>query len=118
MHEFVLSARTLKRQHGITALDVAKRLMDYWIHPPTIYFPLVVPEALMIEPTETEPKERLDEFVDAMRRIAEEAAGSPGTLKNAPHGRPVRRLDEVRAAKQPVVRYHFGDREPAEAKAQ
>ncbi len=70
MHEFVLSARTLKREHGVTALDVAKRLMDHGIHPPTIYFPLVVPEALMIEPTETETKERLDEFVEAMRSIA------------------------------------------------
>jgi glycine dehydrogenase subunit 2 len=109
MHEFVLSARSLKREHGITALDVAKRLMDYGIHPPTIYFPLVVPEALMIEPTETEPKERLDEFVDAMRAIAREAAESPEVLKAAPHGRPVRRLDEVRAAKQPVVRYLFDD---------
>ncbi len=78
MHEFVLSARNLKREHGITALDVAKRLMDYGIHPPTIYFPLVVPEALMIEPTETEPKERLDDFVDAMRAIAKEAASPRG----------------------------------------
>jgi glycine dehydrogenase subunit 2 len=109
MHEFVLSARNLKREHGITALDVAKRLMDYGIHPPTIYFPLVVPEALMIEPTETEPKERLDGFVDAMRRIAEEAAESPALLKEAPHSRPVRRLDEVRAAKQPVLRHAFGE---------
>jgi len=109
MHEFVLSARNLKREHGITALDVAKRLMDYGIHPPTIYFPLVVPEALMIEPTETEPKERLDDFVEAMRRIAEEAAESPEILREAPHGRPVRRLDEVRAAKQLVVRYLFDD---------
>jgi glycine dehydrogenase subunit 2 len=109
MHEFVLSARSLKREHGITALDVAKRLMDHWIHPPTIYFPLVVSEALMIEPTETEPKERLDQFVEAMRAIAREAAESPETLKEAPHGRPVRRLDEVRAAKQPVVRYLFDD---------
>jgi glycine dehydrogenase subunit 2 len=107
MHEFVLSARNLKREHGITALDVAKRLMDYGIHPPTIYFPLVVPEALMIEPTETEPKERLDDFVDAMRAIAREAAESPEVLKEAPHRRPVRRLDEVRAAKQPVLRYLF-----------
>jgi glycine dehydrogenase subunit 2 len=115
MHEFVLSARTLKREHGITALDVAKRLMDYGIHPPTIYFPLVVPEALMIEPTETEPKERLDEFVDAMRRIAQEAGTTPDVLREAPHGRPVRRLDEVRAAKQPVVRYDFGEREHAAA---
>jgi len=109
MHEFVLSAQNLKREHGITALDVAKRLMDYGIHPPTIYFPLVVPEALMIEPTETEPKERLDAFVEAMRRIAEEAAESPELLREAPHGRPVRRLDEVRAAKQLVVRYLFDD---------
>ena len=77
MHEFVLSARTLKREHGVTALDVAKRLMDYGYHPPTIYFPLVVPEALMIEPTETEPKERLDAFVDAMLAIAREAAEDP-----------------------------------------
>jgi len=112
MHEFVLSARTLKRERGITALDVAKRLMDYGIHPPTVYFPLVVPEALMIEPTETEPKERLDDFVDAMRAIAREAAESPELLKEAPHGRPVRRLDEVRAAKQPVLRYLF-DEHPA-----
>ena len=77
MHEFVLSARSLKREHGVTALDVAKRLMDFGIHPPTIYFPLVVPEALMIEPTETETKERLDEFVDAMRSIAARPYRSP-----------------------------------------
>jgi glycine dehydrogenase subunit 2 len=109
MHEFVLSARNLKREHGVTALDVAKRLMDYGIHPPTIYFPLVVPEALMIEPTETEPKERLDDFVAAMSAIAEEAAASPELVHEAPHGRPVRRLDEVRAAKQPVVRYLFDE---------
>jgi len=112
MHEFVLSARNLKREHGITALDVAKRLMDYGIHPPTIYFPLVVPEALMVEPTETEPKERLDGFVDVMRRIAAEAAESPELLRDAPHARPVRRLDEVRAAKHLVVRYLF-DEHPA-----
>ena len=108
MHEFVLSARTLKREHGVTALDVAKRLMDHGIHPPTIYFPLVVAEALMIEPTETETKERLDEFVEAMRSIAAEAASEPETLKDAPLTRPVRRLDEVRAAKEPVVRFAFG----------
>ncbi|MGI8422457.1 MAG: aminomethyl-transferring glycine dehydrogenase subunit GcvPB [Gaiellaceae bacterium] len=108
MHEFVLSARNLKREHGINALDVAKRLMDYGIHPPTVYFPLVVPEALMIEPTETEPKERLDAFVDAMLAIAREAAESPELLREAPHYRPVRRLDEVRAAKRAVVKYAFG----------
>jgi glycine dehydrogenase subunit 2 len=107
MHEFVLSARKLKREHGITALDVAKRLIDYGFHPPTIYFPLVVPEALMIEPTETETKETLDEFVAAMLAIAREAGDSPDLLKDAPTTTPVRRLDEVKAARQPVVRYRF-----------
>jgi glycine dehydrogenase subunit 2 len=107
MHEFVLSARGLKREHGITALDVAKRLMDYGFHPPTIYFPLIVPEALMIEPTETETKETLDAFADAMLAIAREAAEQPDLLKEAPHGRPVRRLDEVKAARRAVVRYRF-----------
>jgi glycine cleavage system P protein (glycine dehydrogenase) subunit 2 len=119
MHEFVLSARTLKREHGVSALDVAKRLMDYGIHPPTVYFPLIVPEALMIEPTETEPKERLDEFVDAMLAIAHEAAANPEVVHAAPHSRPVGRLDEVKAAKRAVVRYLFEDHpnfsEPAPA---
>jgi glycine dehydrogenase subunit 2 len=109
MHEFVLSARNLKREHGITALDVAKRLMDYDFHPPTVYFPLVVPEALMIEPTETEPKERLDAFVDAMLAIAREAAESPELLREAPVSRPVRRLDEVKAAKRAIVTYRFDE---------
>jgi glycine dehydrogenase subunit 2 len=109
MHEFVLSARSLKREHGITALDVAKRLMDYGFHPPTIYFPLVVPEALMIEPTETETKETLDAFADAMLAITREAAESPDVLKSAPHNRPVKRLDEVKAAKRAIVRYRFED---------
>jgi glycine dehydrogenase subunit 2 len=109
MHEFVLSARSLKRDNGTTALDVAKRLMDYGFHPPTIYFPLIVPEALMIEPTETETKETLDAFCDAMLAIAREAAETPELLKDAPHSRPVRRLDEVRAAKQPVVKYAFDE---------
>jgi glycine dehydrogenase subunit 2 len=107
MHEFVLSARSLKREHGCTALDVAKRLMDYGFHPPTIYFPLIVTEALMVEPTETEAKETLDAFCDAMLAIAREAAENPELLKEAPHHRPVRRLDEVRAAKRPVVKYGF-----------
>ena len=109
MHEFVLSARTLKREHGISATDVAKRLMDYGFHPPTIYFPLVVPEALMIEPTETEAKETLDAFAEAMRGIAREAAENPDLVKAAPHGRPVKRLDEVRAAKRAIVKYGFED---------
>jgi glycine dehydrogenase subunit 2 len=115
MHEFVLSARALKREHGVTALDVAKRLMDYGFHPPTIYFPLIVPEALMIEPTETEAKETLDAFADAMLEIAREAAQDPELLKEAPHGRPVGRLDEVRAAKRPVVRYQFDEHPHLEA---
>jgi glycine dehydrogenase subunit 2 len=107
MHEFVLSARGLKREHGVSALDVAKRLMDYGFHPPTIYFPLIVPEALMIEPTETEAKETLDDFVEAMRSIAREAAEDPRLVKDAPHSRPVRRLDEVKAAKRAIVKYGF-----------
>jgi glycine dehydrogenase subunit 2 len=111
MHEFVLSARTLKRDHGITALDVAKRLMDFGFHPPTVYFPLVVPEALMIEPTETEAKETLDAFAAAMVQIAQEARHDAESIRTAPHGRPVGRLDEVRAARHPVVRYLFGEHE-------
>jgi glycine dehydrogenase subunit 2 len=107
MHEFVLSARTLKRDHGISALDVAKRLMDFGFHPPTVYFPLVVPEALMIEPTETEARETLDAFVEAMLQIAREARDDPEAIRAAPHGRAVGRLDEVRAARRPVVRYRF-----------
>jgi glycine dehydrogenase subunit 2 len=121
MHEFVLSARSLKREHGITALDVAKRLMDYDFHPPTIYFPLIVPEALMIEPTETEAKETLDDFVEAMLEIVRDAAERPELLKEAPHKRPVGRVDEVKAAKRAVVRYLFEDHpdlsaEPSEAR--
>jgi glycine dehydrogenase subunit 2 len=107
MHEFVLSARSLKREHGISALDVAKRLMDYGFHPPTVYFPLVVPEALMIEPTETEAKETLDAFAEAMLAIAREAVEDPDTIRSAPHDRPVQRLDEVLAAKRAIVRYGF-----------
>jgi glycine cleavage system P protein (glycine dehydrogenase) subunit 2 len=107
MHEFVLGARTLKRQHGISALDVAKRLMDYGFHPPTVYFPLVVPEALMIEPTETEAKETLDAFAEAMLAIAREAVDDPDMIRAAPHNRPVQRLDEVLAAKRAIVCYGF-----------
>jgi glycine dehydrogenase subunit 2 len=81
--------------------------MDYGFHPPTIYFPLVVPEALMIEPTETEAKETLDEFAEAMLAIAREAKDDPDLLRDAPHGRPVRRLDEVLAAKRAIVKYGF-----------
>jgi glycine dehydrogenase subunit 2 len=118
MHEFVLAARSMKRDHGVTALDVAKRLMDYGFHPPTIYFPLIVAEALMVEPTETETKETLDAFCDAMLAIAREAAESPELLKDAPHARPVRRLDEVRAAKNPIVKYGFEEHPRLDAPAQ
>jgi glycine dehydrogenase subunit 2 len=109
LHEFVLSARNLKREHGISALDVAKRLMDYGFHPPTIYFPLIVPEALMVEPTETEAKETLDAFCDAMLAIAREAGEDPQAIRDAPQRRPVRRLDEVRAAKRAIVKYGFDE---------
>jgi glycine cleavage system P protein (glycine dehydrogenase) subunit 2 len=114
MHEFVVSARNLKREHGITALDVAKRLMDHGFHPPTIYFPLIVAEALMIEPTETETRETLDAFCDAMNAIAQEAADDPQTLKDAPHTRPVSRLDEAAAAKRLLVRYGFDEHPTSE----
>jgi glycine dehydrogenase subunit 2 len=114
MHEFVVSARNLKREHGITALDVAKRLMDHGFHPPTIYFPLIVSEALMIEPTETETRDTLDAFCEAMLAIAQEAADDPQTLKDAPHTRPVSRLDEAAAAKRLVVRYGFDEHPTSE----
>ena len=109
MHEFVVSARGLKRESGATALDVAKRLMDYGFHPPTVYFPLVVPEALMIEPTETEARETLDAFCEAMVEIVREASEDPDLLKQAPHSRPVARLDEAGAAKRMILRHHFDD---------
>ena len=116
MHEVVVSDKKLKKETGVQTLDVAKRLMDYGFHPPTVYFPLVVPEALMIEPTETEAKETLDEFADAMIAIAREAVEDPELAKTAPHGRVVGRLDEVKAVKQLVVKYGFGETPvPAEA---
>jgi glycine dehydrogenase subunit 2 len=87
----------------VHALDISKRLMDYGIHPPTNYFPLIVPEALLIEPTETEDKATLDNFVDVMKKIAQEAHETPELLTSAPHVTPVSRLDEVRAAKQLVL---------------
>jgi len=102
-HEFVLGG--IENENGITTLDVAKRLIDYGFHPPTVYFPLTIKEAMMIEPTETESVETLDAFVSAMLKIAEEAKTSPELLKEAPHNTPVRRLDEVLAARNPVIRY-------------
>jgi glycine dehydrogenase subunit 2 len=103
-HEFVLGGLG-KDAEGVTTVDVAKRLLDYGYHPPTIYFPLIVDSAIMIEPTETESLETLDGFIDTMIKISEEARKDPEILKNAPHNTPVRRLDEVKAARNPVIRW-------------
>jgi glycine dehydrogenase subunit 2 len=104
MHEVVISDRQLKAT-GVTTLDVAKRLLDYGFHPPTVYFPLVVKGAMLIEPTETETKQTLDEFVDALKAIKREAETQPDLLKGAPHLTRLRRLDETRAARKPVLRW-------------
>ena len=104
MHEFVLSGAPAKRELGVRTLDVAKRLLDYGLHPPTIYFPLLVDEALLIEPTETETRETLDAFAESVGEILAEAAEDPETARNAPYGTPVRRLDEAGAAKRPIIR--------------
>jgi glycine dehydrogenase subunit 2 len=104
MHEFVLSGKPMKKELGLATLDLAKRLLDFGFHPPTVYFPLLVEEALMIEPTETETKESLDAFADAVEQILAEAAEDPEKAKNAPYTTPVRRLDEVKATRKPVVR--------------
>jgi glycine dehydrogenase subunit 2 len=104
MHEFVLSGSPMKRELGIKTLDLAKRLLDHGFHPPTVYFPLLVDEALLVEPTETETKETLDAFADAIAAILEEAAADPEVARTAPHTTPVRRLDEAGAAKRPVIR--------------
>src|SRR5271155_3795593 len=108
MHEFVLSGGPMKQELGLKTLDLAKRLLDFGYHPPTVYFPLLVDEALMIEPTETETRETLDGFADAIAAILKEAAGDPEIARNAPYTTPVRRLDEVAAAKQPVIRQALG----------
>jgi glycine dehydrogenase subunit 2 len=104
-HEFVASAVKQKKEDGVTALDVAKRLIDYGYHPPTIYFPLIVEEALMIEPTETETKGRLDDFIKAMQEIARESKENPELVKEAPTKTPIRRVDEVTAARQPILKW-------------
>ncbi len=104
MHEFVLSGKPAKTELGVQTLDIAKRLLDFGFHPPTVYFPLLVDEAMMVEPTETEPRENLDAFADAIETILEESEGDPEIAKQAPYTTPVRRLDEVKANRQPVVR--------------
>ena len=103
MHEFVLSGAPMKKSLGIKTLDLAKRLLDHGFHPPTVYFPLLVDEALLIEPTETETRETLDAFADAIAEILREAAEDPEIARNAPYSTPVRRLDEAAAAKRPVI---------------
>ena len=104
MHEFVLSGKPMKRDLGLATLDLAKRLLDFGFHPPTVYFPLLVDEALMVEPTETETKESLDAFPEASEQILRDGEDNPDLAKNAPYTTPVRRLDEVKATRQPVVR--------------
>lgn len=104
-HEFVVSLKSWKEKFKVKALDVAKRLLDYGFHPPTVYFPLIVDEALMIEPTETESKDTLDAFADALKKIYEEAKERPEILKDAPHDTPVRRVDEVKAARELKLTY-------------
>jgi glycine dehydrogenase subunit 2 len=100
MHEFVASGSRLKSERGISAMDIGKRLLDYGFHAPTVYFPLIVKEAMMIEPTETESKETLDAFAQVLFRICDE---SPELLHEAPHTTAISRPDEVRAARQPVM---------------
>jgi len=109
MHEFVLTLESLKHDKGVSALDVAKALLDRGIHPPTMYFPLIVHEALMIEPTETESKETLEEAAKAFLDILDEAEANPAALHEAPQRAPIRRPDETRAARQLVLKYAFAD---------
>jgi glycine dehydrogenase subunit 2 len=109
MHEFVLSGAPMKRELQIRTLDLAKRLLDHGFHPPTVYFPLLVDEALLIEPTETETRETLDAFADAIAAILREAEEDPSIAREAPHTTPVRRLDEAGAAKRPVIRQPLPD---------
>ena len=101
----MISADRQKEKYGVKALDIAKRLIDYGFHPPTIYFPLIVHEALMIEPTETESKETLDKFCDAMISIAKECETDPALVKGAPYSTPVGRLDETKAARAPKLHW-------------
>ena len=105
MHEFVATASALERETGIRAMDVAKRLIDLGFHPSTVYFPLVVDEAMMMEPTETESKETLDAFAEALLRAAKEARDDPALLRAAPTTTPVGRLDEARAARHLVLHW-------------
>ena len=107
MHEIVMDLEKLKHETGVTAMDVAKALLDYGIHPPTMYFPLIVHEALMAEPTETEDRETLDEAIEVFHKIYQQAHENPQSLKDSPHLTPIGRPDEVTAARKPVLRYRW-----------
>ena len=117
MHEFVISAKKQKA-HGVSALDIAKKLLDYGFHAPTIYFPLIVEEAMMIEPTETESRETLDAFADAMIRIATDIEQQPEAVRNTPQTTPISRPDEVKAAREPKLRWEIGSRVDSAVSAQ
>lgn len=112
MHEFVLSA-SRQKEKGVRALDIAKRLIDFGVHPPTVYFPLIVPEAIMIEPTESESRQTLDYFIEVMQKISKEAEENPSLFHEAPVSAPVHRLDEVWAARNPVVKWEKKTRDEA-----
>ncbi len=105
LHEVVFSGSRQRRQHGVRTYDIAKRLIDYGFHPPTVYFPLIVEEALMIEPTETESRESVEALAEALIAIAKEAAEQPELLHDAPMTAPIGRLDETMAARKPVLRW-------------
>ena len=107
MHEFVMTLEKLKHDTGVAAMDIAKALLDYGIHPPTMYFPLIVHEALMVEPTETEPRETLDEAVEVFYKIYKEALENPEKLHGAPYKTSIGRPDEVTAARKPILRYQW-----------
>ena len=109
MHEFVLSLEPIKETYGVRALDVAKRMIDYGIHPPTMYFPLIVEEALMFEPTETESRETLDRAASVLSKILNEIKNNPDTLHSAPHDAVIGRPDEVTAARNPILRWRATD---------
>lgn len=109
MHEFVLSAQQTKKEHGVNALSIGKRLIDFGIHPPTVYFPLIVPEAMMIEPTETESHETLDHFIEVMKQIHHEIQTQPEFVNQAPHQAKIQRVDEARANRKPSINWFKGE---------
>jgi glycine dehydrogenase subunit 2 len=110
-HEFVATGKPFKKDYGVSTLDIAKRLLDYGYHPPTIYFPLIVDEAIMVEPTETESKLTLDQYIDTMKKIADEIKEDAGTVINAPHNTAALRMDEVKAARTPVLKWRYNGQE-------